>query len=250
MKKIYIYCVLPFLTAAAVVSQSCDNKNLPDFMKSEGAMVSDTIVVKPYKDLIINNNFHVELVKGTSDYIVVEYGENLIENVSVKYDEASSSVSVSDDTKFGMVRNNQAVPKIKCSFSLLCNIFAHASVIISSDDSVDVRQYVFDGFIGGLDVVSNAPQLRLEVADGTGCYKMTGKTDCLDIEAHYTSIVETEGLEARVAHVESHSTGNVFVNATDTVYAEIHHTGDVCYKSGAVPVLVARKGKGSLRIMD
>ena len=247
MKKnlfIYVSAVL------ALMVQSCDNEHLPDFLKSEGAIVTDTIVVKPYKDLIVNNNFHVELTRDTCDYIVVEYGENLIENVSVKYDEASSSVYVSDDTKFGMVRNNQAVPKIKCSFSLLRNIFAHASVIIRSDDSVDVRQYVFDGFIGGLDVVSNAPQLRLEVADGSGTYKIAGRADCLDIDAHYTSIVEAGGLEARVAKVESHSTGNVTVNATDTVYVEIHHTGDVCYKSGAVPVIVVKNGKGSLRKMD
>ncbi len=236
--------------AISVASQSCDNEHLPDFMKSEGATAIDTIIVNPYKDLIINSNCHIELMKGTCDYIVVEYGENLIKNVSVEYDEASSSVSVSDDTKFGMVRNNQSVPKIKCSFSLLCNIYAHASVIISSDDSVDVRQYLFDGFIGGLDVVSNAPQLRLEVADGTGSYKMAGRAESLDIDARYTSIIDAGGLEARVAHVESHTTGNVFVNAKDTVYAEIHHTGDVCYKAGAVPVLVARKGKGSLRKMD
>ena len=234
----------------ALMAQSCDNENVPDFMKSEGAVVADTIELKPYKDLIVNSNFHVELVKDTRDIIVVEYGENLIQNVSVKYDEASSSVSVSDDTKFGMVRNNQAVPKIKCSFSLLCNIFAHSSVIISSDDSIDVRQYVFDGFIGGLDVVSNSPEVRLEVADGTGSYKIKGVANRLDVDARYTSIVDAEGLRTRVAHVESHSTGDVKVNASDTVYAAIHHTGDVCYKSGAVPVLVARKGKGSLRKMD
>lgn len=250
MKNLYIIYVSAFLTAAASLTSSCDNENVPDFMKSEGAIVADTIELKPYKDLIINSNFHVELVKDTRDYIVVEYGENLIKNVSVKYDEASSSVSVSDDSKFGMVRNNQAIPKIKCSFSLLCNIFAHSSVIVRSDDSVDVRQYVFDGFIGGLDVVSNAPQLKLEVTDGTGSYKIAGRAESLDIDARYTSIVDAVGLQARVAHVESSSTGDVSVNATDTVYAEIHHTGDVCYKSGAVPVLVARKGKGSLRIMD
>ena len=243
--------LLTYVLAAMIVAlQSCDNEHLPDFMKSEGAVKSDTITINPYKNLIINNNCHVELIKSSRDYIVLEYGENLIKNVSIDYDEASSSVSVSDDTKFGMVRNNQSVPIIKCNFSLLCNIFAHASVIISSDDSVDVHQYVFDGFIGGLDVVSNAPQLRLEVADGTGTYKISGRADCLDVDARYTSIVDAGRLAARVAKVESHSTGNVTVNAKDTVYAEIHHTGDVCYKSGAVPVLVVKKGKGSLRKMD
>ena len=237
-------------TVLAVFASACDNENLPDFMKSSGAQVSDTVVVKSYKDLIVNNNFRIELVKDTRDFIVVEYGENLIQNVSVKYDEASASVSVLDDTKFGMVRNNQAVPKLKCHFSLLCNIFAHSSVIVSSDDSIDVRQYVFDGFVGGLDVVSNSPEVRLEVAEGSGTYRITGMTDRLEVDARYTSIVDAEGLQARVAHVESHSTGDVRVNASDTVYAGIHHTGDVCYRRGAVPVLVAKKGKGILRIIE
>ena len=38
-----------------VALQSCDNEHLPDFMKSEGALVSDTITINPYKNLIINN---------------------------------------------------------------------------------------------------------------------------------------------------------------------------------------------------
>jgi hypothetical protein len=115
---------------------------------------------------------------------------------------------------------------------------------------VDVRNYVFDGFIGGLDVVSNAPELRVEIADGSGSYKIGGRAESLDIEAQYTSIVDASGLRARVAHVANYSTGDVLVNAADTVYAEIHHTGDVCYKAGAVPVLVAKKGKGSFRVID
>ena len=249
MKYLLKYVSAVVMTTA-IAAQSCDNKNLPDMMKSAGNLAMDTIEVGAYKDLVINNNFHVELVKGDRDFVVVEYGKNLIENVSVKYDEASSTLSVSDDTKFGMVRNNQSVPKIKCSFSLLCNIYAHASVIISSDDSVDVRNYVFDGFIGGLDVVSNAPELRVEIADGSGSYKIGGRAESLDIEAQYTSIVDASGLRARVAHVANYSTGDVLVNAADTVYAEIHHTGDVCYKTGAIPVLVAKKGKGSFRVID
>lgn len=238
-----------YVFAAALLCASCDNKNLPDFMKSEGDMMSNTVDLKPYKELVVNNNCIVSLVKDTRDYIVIEYGENLMDNFHVDYDEAAECVSVSDDTKFGMVRNNSSVPKIECHFTSLCNIFAHASVLINSDDAVDVRQYVFDGFVGGLDVVNNSPEVRLEIADGSGTYKMSGFADCLDVDARYTSIVDALELEARVAKVESHSTGDVMVNATDTVYAEIHHTGDVRYLSGAVPVQKVRKGKGSLRVI-
>ncbi|MCR5454192.1 MAG: DUF2807 domain-containing protein [Bacteroidales bacterium] len=242
--------VLIYVLAVAMLCISCDNENLPDFMKSEGAIVSDTVAIQPYKELIINNNCLVSLVKDSRDFIVVEYGENLISNVHVDYDEASARVSVSDDTKFRMVRNNSAVPKIKCHFSLLCNILANACVIISSDDNVDVREYVFNGFAGGLNIVSNAPEVKLEITDGTGTYKMSGKADCLDIDVSYTSIVDALGLRARVAKVVNNSTGDVRVNATDTVYAEIRHTGDICYKSGAVPVQKVRKGKGSLRVIE
>ena len=243
--KLYI-CV-----CVALLIVACDNKNLPDFMKSAGSLATDTVnIEKPYKELIINNNCHVSLVKDTRDFVVVEYGENLIENIQIKFDEASSTLSVSDDSKFGLVRNNSSVPKIKCHFSLLCNIFAHSSVIVCSNDSVDVRQYVFDGFVGGLDVISNSPDVRLEITDGSGTYKISGRADCLDVDARYTSIVDAEGLRTRVAKVESHSTGEVRVNATDTVYAEIHHTGDICYKAGAVPVQKVSKGKGSMRVID
>ncbi len=235
----------------ALLIVACDNQNLPDFMKSSGALATDTVKIsKPYKDLIINDNCHVSLEKDTIDFIVVEYGENLIENIQIKFDEASTTLSISDDSKFGMVRNNSSVPKIKCHFSLLCNIFAHSSVIVYSNDSVDVRQYVFDGYIGGLDVISNAPDVRLDIADGSGTYKISGKADCFDVDACYTSIVDAEGLRTRVAKVENHSTGDVRVNATDTVYAEIYHTGDICYKAGAVPVQKVSKGKGSMRVID
>jgi hypothetical protein len=38
----------------ALLIVACDNKNLPDFMKSSGALATDTVnIEKPYKDLII-----------------------------------------------------------------------------------------------------------------------------------------------------------------------------------------------------
>ena len=246
MKHIINALALTVLTLCA----SCDGKDLPDFMKSEGSRVTDTLILKPYKELVVSNNFNVELVKDTRDYVVVEYGENLIDNVGVHYDEASMCLRVTDDTKFGIVRNNQSFPKIKCHFSLLRNFLAHACVIVTSNDSVDVSRYTFDGFVGGLDVISNAPELALEVSDGSGSYNISGVADVIRIDAQYTSIVDARGLKARVAHVESNSTGDVYVNAADTVYASIHHTGDICYKAGAVPVLTEKKGKGGMYVVD
>ncbi len=238
------------LVAALALSMSCDNKDLPDFLKSEGEAATDTVTLKPYQNLVIKNNAHIELVKDTRDYAIVKYGENLIDNIDIDLDEATSTLSIADNSKSGIVRNNKSIPKIECHFSLLCNIFARACVKVSSNDTVDIQRYVFEEYIGELDVKSNAPTLALEITNGSGEYTLSGRADTIDIDARYTSIVDASRLTAKVARVESHTTGDVTVCATDSVYATIKHTGDVYYKGGAAAVVVENKGKGNIKVIE
>lgn len=246
-KKILIFA----LAGIATYFCACDNENLPNYMKSAGDTDTRTTTLpKGLKNLVVDNNFKVTLVPDTEDYIIIKYGVNLMENVSITANVDNSTVTLADATTGKIVRNNKPVPEAEYHFSNIENIVVHSHSSITSTDSVDIASYTFDERIGALDVVSKAPVVSLTVSDGTGEYTLRGKADSISIKAHYTSIVKAENMQTKAASVENHSTGNVYVTSANKVYAEIHHTGNIYVNNKATTILSNNSGKGKILKTD
>lgn len=246
-KKIII---LAIASVAAYIC-ACDNENLPDCMKSAGNTdTMTTILPKGLKNLVVDNNFMVTLVPDTEDYMIIKYGVNLMENVSIKADINNSTVTLTDATTGKIVRNNKPVPEAEYHFTNIENIIVNSHSSITSTDSVDIASYTFNERIGALNIINKAPIVSLTISDGTGEYILQGKADSISIKAHYTAIVKAENLKTKAAAVENYSTGNIYVTAADKVYAEIHHTGNIYVNNKATTILSNNSGKGKILKTD
>lgn len=234
-----------FLTLAALVG--CDSPDAPDFFKSKG----DEVTHEWRFDSLItvynfNDAFDVSLVKDTVDYAVITCGKNLLDNMKWSFTDANR-VDFGNGTDHSIVRNYDDVPKLELHYSYSdLNIYVNGSCHVHSDDSVDVKRIVFTGRIGSLNLVTNAEDFCLEVWFGTGRYNICGRSERFHCEPRYSAIVDADQLTVNKAYINNFSTGNVYVNPTDSLVAKIFWTGDIIYSGNPGIKLIENPGKGGL----
>ncbi len=247
MNKLIYKLLSAVMMFSVVVTTSCDNENAPDFFKSIG----DEVTQEWHFDSLItvfriNDAFDVSIVKDTADFAVVTCGKNLIDKVKWEF-AGANTVEFTNDNACRIVRNYEGVPKIEIHYTYSdLNVYVNGSGRVHSSDSVDVKRVVFTERIGNLDIITNAPEFVLEVWFGTGRYYVRGKTDCFRCEPRYSAIVDASQLSVKKAFVDNYSTGDVYVNPSDSLTAKIFWTGDIIYSGNPGINLLENPGKGGL----
>ncbi|MCQ2252914.1 MAG: DUF2807 domain-containing protein [Bacteroidales bacterium] len=242
----FLCAAVALAVITAVSATSCDNPDLPDMLKKEGAPVTDTVRLAPFSNLDVDGNMILHLVKDSDDFAVTHFGKNLIKNVSCDYYDDASKLIIHNKTTGNIVRNNRSLPTVELHYSQLSTIYTYANVLIESSDSVDVERYVFAEQNGQLDILSNADNLDVEVWDGAAVCRVRGKRDRLYLEARYTSVMDASNLDVRCCRVANYSTGDVTVSPRDTLEASILWTGDILYSGNPVLITVQKTGKGNV----
>ncbi|MBO4243606.1 MAG: DUF2807 domain-containing protein [Bacteroidales bacterium] len=225
----------------------CDNPNAPDFFKSVGDEVTDTTFFDDFVTLYnIDNSFDISIVKDTVDYAVVTCGKNLIDKVKADWTEPHA-ISFTNGNEYPIVRNYEGVPKAELHYTYPgLNIYLNASCKVHSQDSVDLCRIVFTDRAGNLDLITNANDFCLEVWFGTGTFNVRGRSEIFRCEPRYSSIIDASQLSVKKAFINQFSTGDVFVNPTDSLIAKIFWTGDIVYKGNPAVKLLENPGKGGL----
>ena len=247
MNKLIFRLLSALMIATAVGSTGCNNENAPDFFKSIGDEVID---VWHFDSLItlyrLNDAFDVSLVKDTADFAIITCGKNLLNKVKWRFDGANT-VACENENEYRIVRNYEGVPKLEIHYTYTdLNIYVNGSCKVHSSDSVDVKRIVFTERIGNLDLITNAPEFVLEVWFGTGRFNVRGKCERFRSEPRYSAIIDASQLSVKKAIIDQYSTGNVYVNPTDSLTAKIFWTGDIIYTTNPVINLLENPGKGGL----
>ena len=247
MNKLIYKLLSAVMMFAAFGSTGCDNPDAPDFFKSIGDEVTDTIRFEDFITLYqIDDAFDISLVKDTVDYAIITCGKNLKDKVKADF-LGDHTVSCTNGNEYRIVRNYQGVPKLELHYTYTeLNIYLNSSCKVHSDDSVDVRRVVFTGRAGNLDLITNCYDFCLEVWFGTGTYSVRGRSESFHCEPRYSAIIDASQLMVQKAFINQFSTGDVYVNPTDSLTAKIYWTGDIIYSGNPVINLLENPGKGGL----
>ncbi|MCQ2973412.1 MAG: DUF2807 domain-containing protein [Bacteroidales bacterium] len=224
----------------------CDNSNAPDFFKSVGKEVSKTIYFDNLITLLnVKDAFDVYLVKDTIDYITITCGENLIDKIDAKLSD-EHTIELTNENEFRIVRNYNGIPQAEVHYKTITNVYAYGSAKVVSKDTIDIERYVFTERVGELDVIVKSPQIIVNVWFGTGNYKVRGVCNDFYTEPRYSSIINAEELIVNNAHIDTYSSGNVYVNPQDSLIANIYWTGDIIYQGNPFVKLIEKQGKGKI----
>lgn len=207
---------------------ACDNQNVPDCLKKRGDMTFFEKKVENFNNIEMYDAFNVELIKDTFDLVEVECSNNLKQNIGIKVDTLERKLIINDDSFCGIVRNNSDMPNLKIHYSNpISSFYIYGNSSVKSEDTVDIERYVFTSRAGKLNVLNNCRNVGVDVWLGTGEFIIKGWADNFHCDARGTSKIDVSQLAVKTADVETHSTGDIYVNVSDSIHCNFFWVGNV-----------------------
>jgi len=226
MKKLY-YIILTILIAG------CDSENASDCFQRTGDIVRQEIEVDSFSKIIVEPNVELVLKQGENISVVVETGDNLLNEVSA------------------VVKNDQLILEDTndCAFF---RDFNQTKFLVTAPNITEIRSAT--QFAVSSDGVLRYPSIRLlsedffeNAGNTTGIFKLTidndnvfvvgnniasffieGKAKSLDVNfASGTGRFEGSNLIADNVKVFHRGTNKIIVNPQQSIKGEIRSTGDV-----------------------
>ena len=239
----------------ALVFWGCDGDNAWDCFQSSGPIVQRSFDVDKFKKIIIWNRVQLIVSSGSEQSVIVESGENLMNEVLVRVED--SILKVSDRNSCNYTRDygitkvyvTSAVDSLEIRSSSGLPVIGQGPItfrklILLSEDREQEGEFHTDGdfYFEDLDVT----QLVI-FANGTSNFFLGGRTNSANIWLYDgDSRIEAPDLEIRNLYLFHRSTNKMVVAPTNLIQGRIVGIGDVICKTQPPIVNVEEEFTGRL----
>lgn len=223
--------VLYIITLLLIIS--CNTENAPDCFKAEGSILQTNISITPFSKILVNNKIQLFIEKGPEHKVIVETGENLLNDIEIIVIDnvlsLTNNVSCNIVRDYGItkvyvtapnieeIRNNSYLPTT--SLGLL----DYPNLLLVSENSEDEELYNTGDFILDLEVGN----LKV-TANGFSNFYLTGSATKAEIGLYSgNSRVEAADLIVQELFVFHRSTNKMMVNPQESIIGEIRSLGDI-----------------------
>ncbi len=239
----------------SLVFWGCDGDNAWDCFQSSGPIVQRSFDVDKFKKIIIWNRVQLIVSSGSEQSVIVESGENLMNEVLVRVED--SILKVSDRNSCNYTRDYgitkvyvpSAVDSLEIRSSSGLPVIGQGPItfkklILLSEDREQEGEFHTDGdfYFEDLDVT----QLVI-FANGTSKFFLGGRTNSANIGLYDgDSRIEAPDLEIRNLYLFHRSTNKMVVAPTNFSQGRIVGIGDVICKTQPPIVNVEEEFTGRL----
>lgn len=196
-----------------------------------GKVIREEINITEFKKLVIKNNFDIFLYQDTICKIEIEAPEKLIPNINFEFD-SEENLSISDNNKNDWLHGYE---KIKLHITVnelnLLKVKAVCNVVtIDTLETIELWLYAIDDY-SDFDIKLKSQNFYFATAESSGGkYIFSGETYHFGFWARGSSIIDAQNLESVKAKVKSESIGDCYINASESIDAEIFRVGNIYYK--------------------
>lgn len=226
MKKIvYILCLL--------VLFSCDSENAGDCFQTIGEIQATEIEVSSFNKILVNRDIELVITQGAEQKVIVETGENLMNDVVVEVIE--NRLVITDNNTCNNVRD-YGVTKVYVTSPNLTEIRSSTQYDISSDGVLTYPSLTLLSEDYGAPNTFNVGDFRLKLNNQnltvvfnnlSVCY-VEGETENLFINfAAGNSRFEGRNLVAQKVNVNNRSSNDMIVNPQQELTGVIRGVGHV-----------------------
>ncbi|WP_241507319.1 head GIN domain-containing protein [Aquimarina sediminis] len=212
----------------------CNSENASDCFQRTGTLVTKEIFVSDFTRILVNPNIEVILKEGETTSVVVETGDNLINEVTAVVEGDRLILSDTNDCAFFRDFNQT---KIYVTATNLTEIRSATQFSISSDGvltypSLNLLSEDFTEDTGGtttgvFNVKVNAERIVV-VGNNIASFFIEGTTESLNVNfASGTGRFEGKNLVAQNVTVFHRGTNKIIVNPRQSIKGEIRSTGNV-----------------------
>jgi len=233
MTKHINYNKIVFFLTTLLLFISC--KNPSDCFESTGKIIQKEVSLDFFNTIEVGNEVSLILKQGNTQKVVIETGENLLDNVTVEV--IDNKLYMKDESSCNLTRD-YAITKVFVTSPNIRAIRSNTARIIKSNSvlnypnlkliSEDFNQDALN--IGDFDLDINTQTLDI-IANGNSVFNIKGNTVQLNIGFHSgSSRFNGEVLNANTVHIIQKSTNDILVKPLNNINGDIYSIGDViCY---------------------
>ncbi len=215
-------------------------KNPSDCFESTGKVIQKEITLDFFDTIEVGNEVRLIIKQGNTQKVVIETGENLLDNVTVEV--IDNKLYMKDESSCNLARD-YAVTKVYVTSPNIRGIRSNTARIIKSDGvlnypnlkliSEDFNQDALN--IGDFDIEVNTQTLSV-IANGNSVFTIKGNTEQLNIGFHSgSSRFNGELLNANHLNITQKSTNDILIKPLSSISGNIFSIGDViCYHHPAI----------------
>lgn len=235
---------------------SCDTESGWDCIQTTGNTIQRTIEVESFEKILVNRDVELILKEGVDFEVLVETGENLINDVEVKV--VNNRLELSDNNTCNYVRD-YGVTKIYVTAPNITEIRNSSQFEVSSDGVLNypelkllAEDFLESGSftVGDFRLEVNTNQLRV-TSNSISTFYITGQTNDLYVgffagEGRF----EGENLTAQNVTIYHRGSNDMIVNPQQSLSGEMVGTGDLISVNTPPTVDVEVLYNGNLIFLD
>jgi hypothetical protein len=229
----------------------CDKEDTWDIVKTRGKQVVEERAVTAFRAITVKNGINVVLAHGDNYAATIEGWKNLTPKVRLSV-EKNGNLVIEDINKFNFVRSrdNMSTVHITAAGELDSIHFSGNGDIVAKDTIVTSGLTVISTGSGSIDLKVKTQALYIGANhQNTASITIRGQGYSVGVTNWGYSPIDLSGFKVLYASVVQHSTGNTYVNASESLDVVFYSgTGDVYYVGNPSSITCTHrdKAKGNL----
>jgi len=212
---------------------SCNDEDAGDCIQTEGEIINKEITVAPFEEIIVYENIELFVIDSNENKIVIEGGENLINDIKTSV--TNNVLEVVNNNNCFFDRDFKAI-KVYVYNNKLNRIRNASNLAVQSIGTLNYttlnlisENFLSDVFLNSGDFILDVNLTSLSiVANGPSTHKITG--NCGNININFAGAnprFEGRDLILQNASIFARSTNDIILNVTNEITGNLFSTGDV-----------------------
>jgi len=212
---------------ALVFLYSC---NLENCYQATGGETIEIRQLSDFNEIEINDVFDIYLQQDTVNEIKIICGENLIPQISTKV--SDKKLVLSNNNICNWTRSFKNKIEVTISFISIKYLLLNGECNIFSNDTLFGNKILIDNYSGvsSMQLSLNYDTIHFSLHSGTGDFILNGSTNIAYYYNHGTGYLFSQELVCSKIFITNSSTGDCYVNATNSLFVSIIGNGDIYYK--------------------
>lgn len=241
MKFTYLFTGLIFLLCL-----SCSKEQMNDCFTSTGKVVDEKRELDYFTDLLVLGNFNLVLVEDSINFIKIEAGSKLLEQIKTKVE--LRKLTIENTNTCNWVRSYKIPVNLELHYMKLNQLDLQGTINLTNKDTLraDTIFIRMQNNSGKLDLALSNKLLEINQSKGASEIVVGGKTGLLIYRPGDRVGANFLNLKARRVEAESRSEMDSYVYATESLKLITRAGGSLLYSGEAEDIEKASYGEGTV----
>jgi hypothetical protein len=234
------------LIAVAIFSYACGKesscfKGTGNIKKEQRTITNEITVIE------LDDKIDLVLTQSNQASLFVEGGENLLPYINTNL--SGNTLSISSDNKCSLFRDYGIPVTVYLSLPNLTKIDYTGQGNISTTNTFNISKFDFETSkgTGSINLSLNATDIAIRQHTGPSDITLAGTAKNVYLFAGENGWFFCQNLIAENVHANNGSSGDITVNATNSLLVELTSIGNIDYYGNPIVTVSIHSGKGKIR---